>query len=157
MLVPYQTLSNNSKVWVYQCGRAFTQQEIPLLKEKIENFISTWQRHGVGLKASYLIKYEQFIVLLVDDEISGCAIDASVNLIKTLETEFSVDLMNKLNVAYKSENEINTVSLANFKLAMQQQKITENTVVFNNMVTTKIAFETQWEIPVKNSWHQRFL
>jgi hypothetical protein len=30
-------------------------------------------------------------------------------------------------------------------------------VVFNNLVNTKIDYIENWEVPAKDSWHNRFL
>ena len=35
--------------------------------------------------------------------------------------------------------------------------VSEHTIVFNNMVTTKGEWERSWEVPVKESWHSRYL
>ena len=40
---------------------------------------------------------------------------------------------------------------------VKENKVTPETIVFDNMVTTKAAFERHWEIPAKESWHKRFL
>ncbi len=159
MLVNFESLKNSSRVWVYQANRAFSANEEEEIISKLKNFISLWKVHGKDLKASYQIKYHQFIVIVVDEdfnETSGCSIDASVNLILKLEQSLKLDLTNKLNVSFKDNNNINVVSLLDFKNYVKQQKITKNTIVFNNMVTTKGDFESQWEVPAKNSWHKRF-
>ncbi len=153
-------MPKTSKVWVYQCHRELSTEELSVVKTKIEDFIAVWQRHGADLKASYVIKYNQFIVLLVDEnynDVSGCSIDASVNLIKQLEISFAIDLTNKLNISFKDNANINIVSLADFQNYVKQEKITSNTVVFNNMVTTKEDFEKNWEVTADKSWHKKFL
>ena len=160
MLVSFEKLDNSSRVWIYQSNREFSKNEIEDIKIKIEDFISTWQRHGDDLQASYLIKYNQFIVLAVDEnfnDVSGCSIDASVNLIKNLEKEYSVDLTNKLNISFKDSSNINIVSLSDFQKYAKEKKITSKTVVFNNMVCTKQEFEQNWEVTADKSWHKRFL
>jgi hypothetical protein len=99
-------------------------------------------------------------VVAVDEnyqEVSGCSIDASVNLMKQFERKFSIDLTNKLNISFKDNNNINVVSMANFQHYAEQQKITSNTVVFNNMITNKADFEQNWEVTADKSWHKRFL
>jgi hypothetical protein len=159
MLVDFDSLKNSSRVWVYQANREFSNNEEEEITLKIKSFIATWKVHGKDLKASYQIKYHQFIVIAVDEdfnEVSGCSIDASVNLILKLEQSLKLDLTNKLNVSFKDNNNINVVSLLDFKNFVKQQKITENTVVFNNMVATKGDFESQWEVPAIDSWHKRF-
>jgi len=160
MLVDFDSLEETSKIWIYQSNREFSKNEIEEISSKLETFISNWKRHGEDLKASYLIKYNQFIVISVDENyanISGCSIDASVNLMKQFEKSFSIDLTNKLNVSFKDNNNVNVVSLANFQKYVKEDKITSNTVVFNNMVLTKKEFEHNWEVTANKSWHNRFL
>lgn len=160
MLVHFDSLEDSSKIWIYQSNREFSENEVAEISLDLENFIGIWKRHGDDLKASYQIKYNQFIVIAVDENynnVSGCSIDASVNLIKQFEKKFAVDLTNKLNVSFKDSNNINVVSLADFQNYAKQQKITSNTVVFNNMITNKGDFEQNWEVIADKSWHKSFL
>jgi hypothetical protein len=160
MLVNYESLGDDARVWVYQSSREFSENELNELVAKLEAFLENWQRHGDDLKAAYKIKYNQFIVIAVDESynsISGCSIDASVNLIKQFEKHFSIDLTNRLNISFKDNLNINVVSMANFQQFAKQKKITSNTIVFNNMVTTKGDFEHNWEVTADKSWHKRFL
>ena len=160
MLTNYDLMPDSSRVWVYQSDREFSKNELEVVNSKVETFLNNWQRHGDDLKASYKIVYNQFIVLLVDEEVnnvSGCSIDASVNLMKQLENDFNVDLTNKLNVSFKDGDNINIVKLSNFQAFAKEAKITSKTVVFNNMVATKLDFENNWEVTVENSWHKRYV
>jgi len=160
MFVDFELLPDTSRVWIYQSDREFTKNEIVRITEKLKSFVSNWKRHGEDLKASYKIEYNKFIVLSVDEnynDVSGCSIDASVHIIKELQNEFQVDLLNKMNVSFKDGSNINTVSLKDFKEFAKQQKIKANTVVFNNMVISKTDFEHAWEVEASNSWHAKFL
>jgi hypothetical protein len=65
--------------------------------------------------------------------------------------------MNKMNVTFKDENRIYSVKLINFQQLVKQGRVTPETIVFNNMVSSKSDFESNWEIPAKDSWHKRFL
>jgi hypothetical protein len=160
MFTEYKNLPNNSRVWIYQSEREFNQKEIEIISEKAEEFINSWTRHGDNLKGSFTIKYNQFLVLAVDESfnnVSGCSIDSSVRFVQQLEKELQLDLMNKMNVSFKDNETINLVKLADFQKFVKEQKITSETIVFNNMVNTKEDFENNWEIPAKQSWHKRFL
>ncbi|MCG7501443.1 ABC transporter ATPase [Tenacibaculum sp. Mcav3-52] len=160
MFTEYKKLPQNSRVWVYQSDREFTQEEIELISAKALLFIDNWTRHGDDLKGSFTIKYNQFLVLGVDENfnnVSGCSIDASVRFIQELEKELELDLMDKMNVSFKDGDNINIVKLPEFQNFAKEQKITAKTVVFNNMVNTKEDFETKWEVPANQSWHARFL
>ena len=160
MFTEYNNLPANSRVWIYQSEREFTIEEVEFICAKAILFVDNWTRHGDDLKGSFTIKYNQFLVLAVDENfnnVSGCSIDASVRFIKELETELKVDLMDKMNVSFKDDDNINIVKLAEFQQFAKEKKITEATVVFNNMVTTKEDFETNWEVTADKSWHKRFL
>lgn len=160
MYTEYQKLPNNSRVWVYQSEREFTQEEIDFISENAKQFIEQWTKHGSNLKGSFTIKYNQFLVLAVDEgfnNVSGCSIDASVRFVQELEKALQVDMMNKMNISFKDGENINIVKMNVFKDFVKEHKITSETIVFNNMVNTKEDFDTNWEVPVHKSWHKRFL
>ncbi|MBL4724001.1 MAG: ABC transporter ATPase [Lutibacter sp.] len=160
MLVNFENLAPSSTIWIYQSNRAFLKNELEIIRTKIENFIAEWKRHGEGLKASYQIKYNQFIILAVDEdhnEVSGCAIDSSVNLLKQFEKAFDIDLTNKLNVSFRDNENLNIVTLSDFQKFAKLGKVNANTVVFNNMVKTKEEYTQSWEVTADKSWHKRFL
>jgi hypothetical protein len=160
MYVNFNTLPENARIWIYQADREFTRGEVDLLQENTIAFIEEWTRHGAALKGSFSLKYNRFLVLAVDESFanaSGCSIDASVRFVKQMETLFSMDLMNKLNVTYKEGQTIRLVNLSAFQEFAKVQKITSETIVFNNMVQTKGDLESLWEVPAQQSWHRRFV
>lgn len=160
MYVDFNSLPESSRVWVYQADRTFTQQELSVIEEKLRVFVNNWKRHGDDLRASFLIKYKQFIVLAVDEDyndVSGCSIDASVHIIRQLQQELEVDLLNKMNVTFKDGDNINTVSMADFKKYAKLDKITPDTLVFNNMIASKAELSNAWEVEAGRSWHAKFL
>lgn len=160
MFTEYNNLPNNSRVWIYQADREFSVEEVEYICAKAILFIDNWTRHGDDLKGSFTIKYNQFLVLGVDEgfnNVSGCSIDSSVRFIQELEKELRIDLMNKMNVSFKDGENINVVKLPDFQQLIKDKKITSKTTVFNNMVNTKEDFETNWEVTADKSWHKRFL
>ncbi len=160
MLVNFENLSDSSRLWVYQSNREFSKNEITDISKKLEDFIANWKRHGDDLKASYQIRYGFFIIISVDESynsVSGCSIDASTYLIKQIENEFQVELLNKMNTAFKSGAHINVVNLTDFKKYAKLKRINSETIVFNNLVETKKSFDTAWEIKAEESWQNRFL
>ena len=102
MLVDFNILPEDARIWIYQSNRELTSKEVSEVSSKLTDFVNGWKRHGEDLKASFTLKYNQFIILGVDksfNDVSGCSIDASVHIVKLLEQEFELDLMNKLNVS----------------------------------------------------------
>lgn len=160
MLVDFNTLSEQSRVWIYQANRSFSEQEIEEIKSKIEVFIENWTAHGGDLQAGYCIKYKRFIVLGLNQNLNkatGCSIDASVHFIQELEKDHNVDLMDKMNVSYKQGAYVAYKSLSDFRKMAKDKAVSKNTIVFNNLVTNIGEFNENWEVPASESWHSRFL
>lgn len=160
MLVSFDKLPDSARVWVYQSNRPFTEEELPKLREELKKFIYEWTVHGADLKASFTIKYNRFIVLGVDENFastSGCSIDSSVHFIQHLQEKFKVDLLDKMNVTYRQGKYIAHKELKDFKKMVKDRAVSPNTIVFNNLVNTKGEFQEYWEVPLKESWHKRFL
>ena len=122
-------------------------------------FLSNWSSHGTSLESSSQIKYNRFIIIAVNQEFhaaTGCSIDASVLFIQNLEQKYSVDLLDKMNVAFKQGEVITYKTLLDFKKLAKDKSVSENTIVFNNLVNTIEEMKESWEVPASDSWHSRF-
>jgi len=160
MLVDFNTLPDESKVWIYQANRSFTDQEIEEIQSRLIEFIQNWTAHGGDLESGYCIKYKRFIVLGLNQNLNhatGCSIDASVHFIQQLEKDFSVDLLDKMNVSYKQGEFIAYKTLTDFRKMAQEKAVSKNTIVFNNLVNNIAEFKENWEVPASESWHSRFV
>ena len=159
MFIPFDTLSDDARIWVYPASRPFSAQELPVISEKMETFLTQWTAHGASLKAGFMIPYKRFIVFGLDETeqtATGCSIDASVHFIQSLEQEYDLVLLDKMNVSFKQGAYITHKSLLDFKTLVKKKSITENTIVFNNLVINKAEFTSQWEVPAHESWHARY-
>ena len=160
MLVDFNTLPEESRVWIYQANRSFTDTEIAEIESQLKVFIENWTAHGSDLKSGYIIVYKRFIVIALDQNLnkaSGCSIDASVHFIQQLEKQYNVDLMDKMNVSYKQGDFIAHKSLLDFKKMAKDKAISKQTIVFNNLVNNIAEFKENWEVPASESWHSRFI
>ncbi|GAA0870996.1 hypothetical protein GCM10009117_01410 [Gangjinia marincola] len=160
MLVPFESLPNSARVWIYQSNRPFTEAEAKEVEQKVADFMQQWTAHGAELKGSFELKYRRFIVLAIDQQhasASGCSIDASVRFIQQLEKEYNVDLLDKMNVTYKTGEFIAHKPLLDFKKMAQSKSVSGKTIVFNNLVNTKEEYLDHWEVPASESWHSRFV
>lgn len=160
MLVEFSTLPEESRVWIYQANRSFTEAELEEIQSKLNIFIENWTAHGSDLQSGYTIKYKRFIVIGLNQNLNnatGCSIDASVHFIQQLEKDYRVDLMDKMNVSYKQGEYIAHKSLADFKKMAKDKAVSKNTIVFNNLVNNIAEFKENWEVPASESWHSRFV
>jgi len=160
MLVDFNTLPEESRVWIYQCNRSFSENELTQIKTQLDTFIEAWTAHGKDLQAGYKIVYKRFIVIALNQSLNlatGCSIDASVHFIQGLEKTYGVDLMDKMNVSYKQGEFIAYKPLLDFKAMAKNRSVSKNTIVFNNLVTNISEFNDNWEVPASESWHSRFI
>lgn len=151
-------VSENSRVWIYQSSRFFNAEEESRILNRLEAFVSEWQAHGSRLVAAVEIKYHLFIILSVDEEqapATGCSIDRSVNLMKDIEHQFDIKLFDRFQMAYRDVSEIKLCSRNQFAALINSGVISHDTIVFNNLVHTRKALQTDWEIPLYQSWHMR--
>lgn len=159
MYIPFENLPEDSKIWIYQSNRKFSDSEFSEIESDIKSFLENWSAHGTSLESSCLFKYNRFIILAVNQEVqpaTGCSIDSSVAFIQSLEQKYQVDLLDKMNVTFKNGEFIAHKSLLDFKKMAKEKAVTENTIVFNNLVNTIEEFNDSWEVPAGDSWHSRF-
>jgi len=160
MITEFKNLPNDSKIWIYQSNRKLSDDEVSEISTKTEAFLEQWTAHGKDLEAGYEIRYNRFIVFGLNQEnasASGCSIDSSVYFIQSLEKEYGLELLDKMNVTFYNGEYIAHKSLADFKKMAKARSVSKNTVVFNNLVITKEDYLENWEVPAKDSWHSRFL
>jgi hypothetical protein len=159
MYVPFETLPDESRIWIYQSNRKFSDEEVAEIETSLQEFLTNWAAHGAALEASYQVKYNRFIVIAINQDTqaaTGCSIDASVQFIQALEQRFDVDLLDKMNVTFKLGDHIAYKPLIDFKKMAKEKAVSANTVVFNNLVNTIGEWREYWEVPAGESWHSRF-
>jgi len=150
--------SKNSRVWVYQSTTAFTHEQAQQIQQQLNAFAQGWTAHNHQLLAGAQIKYNRFLILVVDESqagASGCSIDKSVNFMKQLEQQYAIVLFDRFNLAYRNGEEIVSASRHEFEARVKEGVITQDTLVFNNLVQTLEELQTKWEVPLKDSWHMQ--
>lgn len=159
MYVPFENLPEESRIWIYQANRKFSDTEFAEIETAVQSFLEGWAAHGTSLEASYQLKYNRFIILAINQDVqmaTGCSIDASVEFIQSLEKKYNVDLLDKMNVTFKLGEHIAHKTLLDFKKMVKDKAVTENTIVFNNLVNNVQEFNEAWEVAAADSWHSRF-
>ncbi len=151
----FENFSPESKIWIYQCNRPFTQDEIQNLNITCKKFTDSWTAHDIKLKASFAIIFNRFIIFCVDEKIegaSGCSIDKSVHLIREIEKQYQVFLLNRTQVAYIENDHVSACPLSVFTKLYETGKVNLQTVVFNNTITQLSQLNSDWKQPLAESW-----
>lgn len=159
MQISFDKLSDSSRLWVYQAQRPFTTSELTKITDLTEQFIASWEAHGHPLAASYEIRYNQFLIISVDESYNGatgCSIDASVGLVRTIEAEVGVSMLDRSQIAFLEDNQVIMESLASLKNAVTSGKLTKEVPVFNNSVSSLKDYKEKWLVPAGESWMARY-
>ena len=160
MLVSYESLTKSARIWMYPSSRKFYQQEVPVIQEKVEVFISGWKKEDHEFKASYRILYDRFIVILAQDDegkLTRQEIDQLVEFILNLQSEYAVELLDRMNVCFKQGEFVQYKKIKAFKKLLKNKSVSNKTIVFDHLIQTKEELEHFWEVPITESWYNRFL
>ena len=160
MFVDYSEISDDAKVWIYPSSRKFYNTEIEALESSIKSFVENWQKEDENFKASYQFLYNRFIVLVVEyseTAISNAVIDASVSFILELQETYKIELLDKMNVCFKQGEFVQYKELKDFKKLLKNKALTGKSIIFDNLVNNNYDFKNFWEMPIEDSWYNRFL
>ena len=160
MIVPYESLSDDAKVWVYPSSRKFYPNEIEAVEKAVRSFVENWKAEDENFKASYQFLYQRFIVLIADDTESPLKredLDAAVGFILDLQHQYEIELLDKMNVCFKQGEYVQYKELKEFKKLLKNRAVTGKSIVFDNLVSTNYDFKHFWEVPIEDSWYNRFL
>lgn len=160
MYIPFEQLPADSRVWIYQAARPFTEAEEKIIFDSLKEFCSQWSAHGDPLQTSFLIRHKQFIVLSVDENsagASGCSIDGSVRVLKELSQRLNNDFFNRTKVAFSEGGQINLYSLQELPKLFESGVLTSASLTFDNLVPDKGSFEKRWKIEVEKTWLAKYL
>lgn len=159
-MTAYEILPDSTRVWIYQASRPFTAAELNELTRYLHQFADRWVSHNKALRSFADVFHNQFVVLMVDESqagASGCSIDSSVHFLQKLSAHFKIDLFDRLTFAYQEDGVVKTAHKDQFVQLFEQGIISEETLVFDNLVKNKADFEQQWLKPLKESWHANFV
>ena len=148
--------SEHSRVWIYQADKELTDAQASELHIWLNKFAAEWTAHNHQLKAKAEVRYNRFLILIVDENqagASGCSIDKSVNFMKQVEQQYGIHLFDRFNFAYREGEKVLSAPRHEFEELLRSGKINSQTIVFNNLVQDLQQLETKWEVPFKDSWH----
>ncbi|MES2565922.1 MAG: ABC transporter ATPase [Bacteroidota bacterium] len=150
----------NERIWIYTLSKELSQEQLTDFKGRCQNFVTGWTAHDVSLDASFELYQNRLLIFKVNEvkyNASGCSIDKQVRFVKELEQAFSVELLNRLLVAYESDGTIEVVKQSQIGDLLSSGKITENTLVFNNTITQSSELETNWKQPLNKTWLSKYI
>jgi hypothetical protein len=159
MISEIEEMPNEARLWIYQANRQLNSHEQHIISQHLTSFLNGWAAHGNNLKAAFTIEFNQFIVIMVDERFagaSGCSIDSSVGMMRQLELQFDISLLDRSKIAYFDNEVVKLAPLNEVKGLIQSGAIREDTIIANNAVNTYGDWKSSWKQPAKVSWMSRY-
>jgi hypothetical protein len=155
MYLPIEQMPDHSRVWVYQANRSFTASEIQAIENYLAPALTQWAAHGAGLNASFEIRFQQVIVIAVDETVnaaSGCSIDASTRWFKEMGAELGIDFFDR-STAVVDGDEVTLLPLAALK---NNSLLTPTKQVIPLQTESLGAYRSGWLQRADTTWLKRY-
>ena len=149
-----------NRIWIYQSKKALTDGTLSEITRQLNEFIVRWSAHKKKLDARFEIKYNQFIILYVNQEevlASGCSIDESVHFMQEIDKKYDLSLFDRQQMAFLDpEGEIRVCHLNDISTLRKSGLLQDDTKVFNNMILDENQLINSWKIPFRQSGFSAF-
>jgi len=151
----FPSLTGNGRIWIYAANRKLTDAEIAETKAKLSDFCQGWAAHGNQLAADFDVFHNQLLVLAVDEQVeaaTGCSIDKATAIFKQIDSQFQLDLFNRMNLTFVTAEGIRIVRMQEINQAYQAGLITNETLFLDNTISVLSDLRTRWQVPFRDSW-----
>ena len=159
--VPFESLPDDARVWVFGSDRTIAENENGPLLEAVDQFISRWAAHGTPLSASRDWREGRFLTIAVDQRqagASGCSIDGLFRTLQGLESTLGASLVGGGRIYYRTrEGGVASVPRDEVEALGEQGTIGRATPVFDPTVTTLGDWRQRFETTAGASWHAQLL
>jgi len=159
MYVPFENMPKDAKIWIYQSERPFDEQEKTWIISKLVAFCNQWNTHGAEMPSSFDLKYDQFIILSVDESqmgASGCSIDSSVRVLREIEVKLNINLLDSGKVAYLDGENVRVAFLPEIKNHVLEGSLQSTSKMFNPSVDKIADLNDKWLIEADKSWLKKY-
>jgi hypothetical protein len=158
MYIPFQEMPGQARIWVYQASRSLLAPELDQIKQILTQSCQNWEAHGAPLQASFEIKYNQVIIVAVNEAMnaaSGCSIDASTRWFKSLGETLQVDFFSR-DVAVVREEQVELFALGQLKSAVATGLLTPEDQIITPLLQSVEQYRNQWLSTADQSYLKRY-
>lgn len=150
----------HARLWIYKAPRDLSSAEQKLVRERGHAFTMSWAAHGAPLDACVDVLHGRFVIIAVDEEqamASGCSIDKSVGFVKNLEHDLNLMLTDRMIAVFEHEGHVRSCRLQELGELYKQGVVTNDTIVFDDLVATVGDLRERFRVPLQASWLARFV
>jgi len=155
-IVPFETLPDASRVWVFGSDRALTGSAADRLLGEVDRFLGQWKAHGAPLFCARDWRDEHLLTIGVDstrENASGCSIDGLFRVLQGVESPLGAKLVGGGRVFYRDgHGTVHCVTRAQLPELAARGEITDETCVFDTSLTTAGDWRARFEAPANATW-----
>ena len=148
-------------MWIFAAGEPLTGDNADALLAATDDYLDSWQAHGLPLTCARDWRDDRFLAIGVDQRdahASGCSIDGLFRVLQRLEPALGTSLVVGGRVFYRdADGTIACASRADFATRAQAGSIADATPVFDTSITVASAYRERFEQPAAASWHAALL
>lgn len=160
-LVPFGSLADDSRVWVFAADPALDEDRSTRLLALVDEFLGRWVAHGEPLTCGRDWRDGRFLVVGVDQNAtayaSGCSIDGLYRKLAEFERQTGASLLSRDRVFYRDAGEVRAVSRDEFGELAASGAIGPDTMVYDTSITSLGEWRQRFELPASASWHKALL
>ncbi|HHP7239238.1 hypothetical protein [Longibacter sp.] len=156
----FPELPDKARLWIYTAADPLSEAEQSEVLDRLEGFMDSWTSHNRPVQARAAIQDDRFVILaatVADGDVSGCGIDASVHAVDEVASDLGIAWASPLDVLYRDvEGLVHSVSRADFRQHVSDNRVDTSTPVFDPSITTLGALrDGEFEQPAGAAWHAR--
>lgn len=160
-LVPFETLPDDARVWVFAGDRPITGSDATRLLDAVDAYLARWKAHGEPLTVARTFTEDRFLTVAVDQRAShasGCSVDGLFRTLKEVERDAGVSLVGAGRVHYRdADGSVRSVERGDFGDLAAAGRVAADTPVFDPTVTTLGEWRKRFEARVGESWHAQLI
>ena len=155
-IVPFDTLPNASRVWVFGSDRALSGVDAERLLEEVDRFLGQWKAHGMPLTCARDWRDEHLLTIGVDstrESASGCSIDGLFRVFQGIERPLGTRILGGGRVFYRdAAGHVQCVARDRVGELAVSGAVTAATPVFDTSLTTAGEWRERFEAPAGETW-----
>ena len=155
-VVPFETLPDSSRVWVFGSNAPLSEAGTTALLDGVDAYLGDWKAHGAPLTVAREWRDGRFLVVGVDQSTAGatgCSIDGLFRVLQGLEPAAGASLVGGGRVFYRDEHAaVQSVARNEVAALAASGTISKDTVVFDTSLTDLGTFRACFERRAKETW-----
>lgn len=154
--VELDSLSDDAVIWVFGIAPALDAHAAAAVLRNVDALLDQWTAHNVPVTAGRELRDGRFLVVAAEagGETSGCSVDKLFGLVRGLERQLGVSMLDANLVFFRDGNG----TVASATRSEFRDRCNARTVVFDTTARRLAELRSgSWERPARDSWHRQLL